>query len=350
VASLKELVEQASRTPLDALRQLDTHEKRVRSEIDSAKQRLATTEKELEFSRPVREALRDRVEALKRDVESLEKHLQAQKLQLQRASDEHQEKTEQASQFRKDRSLAETAAQESEKRLRDLEEQTKRAKLAILAAQKAALRGYLETTGKRLIQFAEMQDKSKAGQAALERLKAERNSSAQVASLCEAREELKRILAEVRVPSVVSAMRSQLDDAERRIEALFPGAIAAESQQTGEELEEIYFATLPNSRARLFLPLAHDVWRKMDDGGTGVPEDTAVRMVWALQKSIKADWGQSEAQYIPELGVIVDAADCPDLADVTVNVPIGRASSITFMCTPLPGYIEGVVNEDNSSP
>lgn len=286
------------------------------------------------------------------DLEEQLARLQARITELQRELQEsddartaaERQVAEQRKLERSDTELAERLAREIE----SAEASLARQRGHLRDARRAALADYLDRLWGRLREVFESHESRREAVEARQRLEKERHQDAEIASLWEAREEWRRILASSGPTMVVKTARAELERIETALESRFPGALAASSSPAASEIEELFVAALPGAlSAWIPLPIPLEVWRSIESGGRGLPETIAMRLVWALTRNIRPS--EHDGVFFAGDHYCGFATTCPErelttIETVLLDLPSG--GSVSFLLSPLPQEVADVISQD----
>ncbi len=291
-----------------------------------------------------------RAAGLMREVEEARRQLLEKEKQHEKAQKEVYEAEEAAGKLRKDRKVALDEAGSFEQATRQLAEERDGFDVALRKAHREALRRYTEDLQRGLALFTSQQEGRQTKIAQLQKLRDVRHKDQAVGNLCDAREELRRLLKTTRVPAVRGTLDSQLSEIEAELEKLFPGALDAELSEGGnaEEMQELFFAPEKNQlHMQIFLPLDTSTWRSLESGADGLRETTAVHVAWSIAKELKPESEEVCFTHLSSCGLVILRAPLDEkLSEKSVVVKLPKLGLVTFMFSPLPEPVQNAIGND----
>jgi hypothetical protein len=255
--------------------------------------------------------------------------------------------------LRKDRKVALGEAENLDKAVRELAEERDGFDVTLSRAHRDAFRRYTADLQAALAEFASQQEGRQAKLARLQKLRDARHNDPVVGNLCEAREELRRLLKTTRVPTVKDALQSQLTGIEAKLDKLFPGALEADTTgaANSEEIQELFFAQDENHlHTRIFLPFDKAVWESIRSGTDGMAETTASHVAWTFAKELGLNSEDAGFGLLAECGIVILRVPFDDkLSEKDIVVKLPEVGSVTFMFSPLPEPVQKAIGDDHEN-
>lgn len=347
MAALIDRIRENTHSRRDVLKLIDARISRAHSDVAAAKARTAEILTSRQALRPAIDGRRRSVSTIEQEAAQLERQLADLRQRLVAAQEEVQREVQKAAKLTKDFQDAESAVETATKRLAELAAEKQEAQKAVLAACRRSLTEFLVDQEARLQGITSKSLEQKAKVQALEKLRSSRHESAEVASLCEAREEWLRVLREARVPLVQKSARDELAKVEAELNRLFPGALEVEAGAALEEIEELYYLRKGTS-VLVYLPIGMATWQAMEGGKTDGHSEIAARLGWSLRKSLRVDWDSAQFLNNDALGVVYLQADSgEDIADQHVDLSLEGKDNVAFIMSTLPPEITEALSNEN---
>jgi hypothetical protein len=334
-----QLAEEARRNRVAALDRV----RRAREEADRLRAARDERSKSSQILQSKIADLEDQLAGLQARIKGLQRELRE---STDAAAISERQVAEQRKLERTDAELADRLAREIEAAETSLERERAR----LRDARRAALAEYLHRLWGRLREVFESHESRREAVEARRRLEEQRHQDAELASLWEAREEWRRILASSGPTLVIKTARAELDRIEAQLKSRFPGALDVTlSAQAPSEIEELFVASRRGHlSAWVPLPIPLEVWRNLEAGGRGAAETIAMRLVWALARSVPQS-AHDGAFFATDL-YCGFATACPEqeltrIATVVLELPTG--GSVSFLLSPLPAEVADVVSQES---
>lgn len=232
--------------------------------------------------------------------------------------------------------LAEKALEDSQKEKARFEEQLKHALVQ-------ALDVHLIELAKRIEKAFEDHEARRKHLAAVESFKKARHENRRIGDLCDQRDQFVQILGKMAtVPGVKDTIRSALQNVEREIEKLYPGALAAESVQPDAGLiEDLHYFTSRDGKATMILPIPESASKAIQAGGSNPEANRAVHILWNLIQGAELKPTDGEFRYEGKRCIFASNLD-PDILALLENfrVPMPVTGTLEFRFVALPGEIQ----------
>lgn len=270
----------------------------------------------------------------RQDVDSARKILEDAKIQRSQAQRSFAEENKKIESLRRD--------------LKDLEADYEKHKKRLGAIHIQALRKYLQNLENSIQQEFQEQANRKDSLIALQDLRKLRHEKRDIGDLCDARDELRKVLKGVMVPAVKTTIQTELDKIEIQIEKLFPGALSVEMiTKDSDFIEEIYYCVDHKGRLHLFLPVSVEIWESLELGKQTVKERAAAHLFFSIARGINFEAGK--VKYCCKHNFIVLISEYSDnfflqKGDLSIGLPGG--GTFSFIPSLLPDEIQESLNEE----
>jgi hypothetical protein len=359
--ALIDLLRENTKEVRDTLAEIEKTRQRYVSERNAAEERFKRASSEISSHHKQQESNKGALQTLEsfiRDINHQIDELEIQKQQLlahlfekQQELDEHKRTLSEAEILA---NKAQRAARDEQKKLEDIEhhlsdidQQRVRFQNTLNEQHRRSLLQYLSDSSHLIETQFQEQAKRSESMKSLEAFKRARHDRRDVADLCDARDEWKRLLKTATVPAVRSSAEAELLRIESSIEKLFPGALRAESTlRHADYIEELYYFSDFAGNTYVLMPVTTDVWEAIPAGKQSLAETVAMYLFATIGKAIV---GRPQDAHFRSDGTFVmlvyRGSDDPLRELNSIVVPLPGGGSITFILTNLPNEIQEALSK-----
>jgi len=332
VSERKAAEERIKRIGTEITRQQDARVEK-RHKIAGVEQRLGDVNRELDEIEKKRSALLGEVTLLQNAILESKEFF----VELDRADNE----------FQREINGENTAIQRTDQKIDALEADRQRHESRFREAQLKAFKAFLKDVNGLIGETYGNATARRASIESRERLRRSRHEDREVGDLCDARDEWRRILKSVGVPSVAQAAEIELRRIESEIERRFPGAMELESMKSnGQQITELYFHA-GDDWTMVYLPFSEEDWRSAAIE-TGPSTETFMYFVWWLSGKMKVGFDDVVVKCENGLVVLcskVGLGDLKGVNDMVFSIP--GDNGITFILSQIPYEVKKAIDNEN---
>lgn len=202
---------------------------------------------------------------------------------------------------------------------------------------------YLAETRERLDTQAADSKELESKRASRKALEKARHSDPEVMELWERRVELKNLTKTAKVYSNKVMLQQLLQDVERSIDQLFPGALTVERYDVAAVSEEILYSSISGEKTCIFLPFDKNNLRFISENPTDRRTRVALRLAYALGKMMSASPGECKIKVGKHGWAMLISPRKPELVNRRFSVTLSEDISCSISIHPLPIELEELV-------
>ncbi len=354
--ALVDLIRENTKDIRDTLAEIERTRQEYVSERNAAEERFKRASSDISLHHKQQESKKENLHTLDSLIRNINREideLEIKKQQLLSHLLEEQQKLDESKQMLSESETlvnkAQRAARDEQKKLEDIErrlteidQQKMRFQNTLNDQHRRSLLQYLSESA-RLIE-TEFQEQTSRSQSlkSFEAFKRARHERRDVADLCDARDEWKRLLKTAAVPSVRSSAEAEVQKIESSIEKLFPGALCAESTiRHADYIEELYYFSKPEGKTCVVMPITTEVWMSIQQGNHSSAERVATFLFSAIGKAIAQRPQDAHFESDDTFVLFVCKIGDDTLRELnSIVIPLPGGGSITFILADLPSEIQ----------
>ena len=218
-----------------------------------------------------------------------------------------------------------------------------RLKKELKAKRLEAFAHYLAETRERLNTQAVNSKELESKRASRKALEAARHSNPEVMELWERRVELKDLTETAKVHSNKVVLQQLLQDIERSIDQLFPGALTVEKCDIAAVSGEILYSSISGEKTCIFLPLDKNDLKFISENPADRHTVVALRLAYALGKMMSASPGECKIKVGKHGWAMLISPRNPELINCRFSVTLSEDISCPISIHPLPTELEKLV-------
>ncbi|MFI5399075.1 MAG: hypothetical protein ACHQ9S_26385 [Candidatus Binatia bacterium] len=301
--TLQDLLRTHSREAIDSIQQTKTLIDRYRRERQAALERTRQARADADAKRGVSDEqsnsvrlVQSKISEIERQLQELRSRLEERREELKRCQQEHTETEFQISEQRKRERNEHDEAEALERKVTEAEAALQRDADRLRDARRAAVSAYLDELWKHLLEHSASAQQRSVATDTRQKFEQQRHQDPELASLWEAREEWKKIVSSSAPTLVLQTAKTELARVENEINTRFPGIFDALTVDRGlAEIEELFFRQEGDAgTVWMPLPIPMAVWKAIEEGGSTLPEQVGMRLVWSIAKAVSPSTHSSE--------------------------------------------------------
>jgi hypothetical protein len=243
------------------------------------------------------------------------------------------------------------AKEDAESQLETLRARRKECEASLRRALLKGLEVYLEQQVA-IVQaaFSTQEQRSKAMEE-LAAFKKARHTDAEIARLCDERDEIRKLLRNAMVPGVKDILQASLEETEEALSKRFPIALhMPDAAPRDNQIEELLFHCDREGRAIFLLPISPGEWNALGEGTSPDPMPKSMSLVWSMIRELGLRTSHGDFTIVNGKPAFLSEFDLETVASQGFSVKCEADEVIRFVLVPVPTELqEALLYEDQDN-
>lgn len=334
MSTLSEILRDYQRETRDNLEDFRNKQSRLTRELDADRQRLDEYDNQINKINERHTAITSESSNVECAIKDLKSQLSAKEKELLDLRHKFQDCESQLTRIRKERKTSENSSGSKERDLAFVRQEIERLSLQETTKRVEALRDYLAHQWETIIRLNTERSQLEKSYLARQKLEEDRHNLHNIREVCEAREELQKLLRNPLTDAVKNLLVEELKKKEEELNRKYPGALNVDvANKPPEELVELYFRETDRGYY-FFFPLTESLW------GNGVESELnlASKLIWDIADKLNLQ--KSDGTFGYSKGVCYLCRPLATNRFDTLEVPMPNGATLSLYFEALPEEIQ----------